>query len=145
MKGISRAFPHVFNLVHISPYAVIFLPSAQAVSFSSPMVVRVRQNDIDILYFLERKTNFPEWVKVMERRETGNTDVIKGMLLENVGISFLPRFVIQDYLDSGQLAVLSTPFAEIEMWSQLIYHKNKWLTPQMEAFLDLMVRRLSGS
>ncbi len=131
MKGISRAFPHVFNLVHISPYAVIFLPSAQAVSFSSPMVVRM--------------SNFPEWVKVMERRETGNTDVIKGMLLENVGISFLPRFVIQDYLDSGQLAVLSTPFAEIEMWSQLIYHKNKWLTPQMEAFLDLMVRRLSGS
>ena len=98
---------------------------------------RVRQNDIDILYFLDRKTNFPEWVKVMERRENGNT--------ENVGISFLPRFVIQDYLDSGQLAVLSTPFAEIEMWSQLIYHKNKWLTPQMEAFLDLMVRRLSGS
>ena len=29
----------------------------------------VRQNDIDVLYFLDRRTNFPEWVKVAERRE----------------------------------------------------------------------------
>lgn len=161
---------------------------------------KVRQNDIDILYFLDRKTNFPDWVKVMEHREsavfvasasnplasrktlsmeellrepflltekgisyryameqvlaadgielhpfleTGNTDVITNMLRKGAGVSFLPRFVVKDYIERGQLAVLPAPFPEIEMWSQLIYHKNKWLTPQMNQFLRLMVKRLS--
>lgn len=30
----------------------------------------VRQNDIDLLYFLDQRTNFTEWVKVVERRES---------------------------------------------------------------------------
>ena len=29
----------------------------------------VRQNEIDLLYFLDRKTDFPEWIKVSEHRE----------------------------------------------------------------------------
>ena len=27
----------------------------------------VRQNDVDVLFFLDKKTDFPEWVKVLER------------------------------------------------------------------------------
>ena len=29
----------------------------------------VQRNEIDLLYFLDRKTNFPEWIKVAERPE----------------------------------------------------------------------------
>ena len=29
----------------------------------------VRQNDVDLLYFLDKRTYFPEWVKVFERPE----------------------------------------------------------------------------
>ena len=29
----------------------------------------VRQNDIDLLFFLDKRIDFPEWVKVSERKE----------------------------------------------------------------------------
>lgn len=128
----------------------------------------VRQNDIDLLFFLDKRIDFPEWVKVSERKEeiffvasaaspladrkkipldelveqpflltehgisyryafeqmvaqnglevhpfleTGNTDIITRMLLHNMGVSFLPGYVVQDYLRSGQLVALDVDAA----------------------------------
>lgn len=161
----------------------------------------LRQNDIDILYFLDQKTYFPEWVKVSEQPENiffvasansdlagqkqitierllqeplyltekgisyryameqflaakgyelhpvwevGNTDVITRFLLKNKGISFLPEYVVHDYIKSGQLTVLDTECKEIVMWSQLVYHRNKFVTPQMKLFLELMVKHMQS-
>lgn len=159
----------------------------------------LRQNDIDILYFLDEKIYFPEWVKVSEQPEkiffvassdsplsgmknipieqllqeplyltergisyryameqflaakgyelhpfweVGNTDVITRFLLKNKGISFLPEYVVHDYIQNGQLVVLDTECAEIVMWSQLVYHRNKCVTPQMNLFLELMSKHI---
>lgn len=32
----------------------------------------------------------------------------------------------------------------IQMWSQLVYHRDKYMTPQLERFLELMKSRLGG-
>lgn len=155
----------------------------------------VRRNDVDLLYFLDKKTDFSEWNKVLERPEpivfvapadhplagqpqiplqtilaeplvltergisyrydleqllaarglelhpfleTGNTGIIVDMLLHHAGLSFLPRYVVQTYLESGALTILSVDAPSIQMWSQLVYHRNKWITPQIEQFLSLM-------
>ena len=76
--------------------------------------------------------------------ETGNTDILTQMLLKNMGVSFLPEFVVRDYLADGRLAALDTVCPEIEMWSQLVYHRNKLVTPQMEIFLDLMKKNMES-
>ena len=47
---------------------------------------------------------------------------------------------MRDYLKSGRLVVLDTQCPEIHMWSQLVYHRDKCLTPQMEHFMELMVK-----
>ena len=70
--------------------------------------------------------------------EIGNTDVICTMLLRSSCISFLPLFAVQEYIKKKQLAVLKVPEVEITMWSQLFYHKHKWVTPQMELFIKLL-------
>ena len=75
--------------------------------------------------------------------ETGNTDVLTQMLLKNMGVSFLPEFVVRDYLADGRLVALDTVCPEIEMWSQLVYHRNKLVTPQMEIFIELMRNLIS--
>ena len=72
--------------------------------------------------------------------EVGNTDVITRFLLENRGISFLPEFVVRDFINSGRLVELDTECDEIIMWSQLVYHRNKYVTPQMKVFIDLMLK-----
>ena len=160
----------------------------------------VRQNEIDLLYFLDRKTDFPEWIKMAEHREravfvassahplaeerhisverllkeplvltergisyryeleqalatdgialepfleTGNTDVITRLVRENRGVSFLPEFVVREDLESGRLTELSVDCPQIELFSQLVYHRNKLVTPQMELFIRLLEERIS--
>ena len=74
--------------------------------------------------------------------EIGDTEVIIEMLLNKAGISFLPQYLVQKYIDSGQLASIGTDLPPIENWSQLVYHKNKYVTPQMKAFIDLVKKHV---
>ena len=74
--------------------------------------------------------------------EVGNTDVITRFLLKNKGISFLPEYVVRDHIKNGDLAVLHTECEEITMWSQLVYHRNKFVTPQMKLFLELLAEHM---
>ena len=158
----------------------------------------LRQNDADLLFFLDQKIYSPDWIKLLERPErvhfvasaqcplagrknipipqllaqplflteqgvsyryameqalaaqgfelhpvleVGNTDVITRFLLDNEGISFLPEYVVREHLRNGRLVILDTQCPDIPMWSQLVYHRNKFVSPQMRVFLQL----LSGS
>lgn len=195
---LISVFPPIFmEFGRLCPHVEVSTQTA----LLSDLFGMLQQNDIDILYFLDRKTNFPEWIKVAERPETaffvasarsplagerqiplerlleepflltekgvsyryameqilaadgielhpfletGNTDVITKMLLQNRGVSFLPEFVVRDYIRDGALVVLDTACPEISMWSQLVYHKNKCVTPQMERFMEVMLRHIGG-
>ncbi|MNN96113.1 LysR substrate binding domain protein [compost metagenome] len=75
--------------------------------------------------------------------EIGNTDVILKFLLSNIGISFLPYFVVRQLVESGELSIIHLDNISIQMWSQLAYHKNKLVTPQMKKFMDLMIKHTS--
>lgn len=72
----------------------------------------------------------------------GNTDVITRMLLQNHGVSFLPEYVVREYVADGRLAVLDVDCEPIVMWSQLVYHRNKDVTPQMNQFIELMQKHI---
>ena len=76
--------------------------------------------------------------------EVGSTDVITRFLLAGEGISLLPEFVVREHLEKGELVVLHPQCPPILMWSQLVYHRNKYVTPLMALFLDLMKQRLQG-
>lgn len=66
------------------------------------------------------------------------------MLLQGSSLSFLPLYVVRDYIASGELAIIDVDCPEVRMWSQLVYHKNKWVTPQMEIFIHLLKRDIGS-
>ena len=70
--------------------------------------------------------------------ELGNTEVIKQLVLEGVGLTLLPHFVVKDELAAGSLIMLKVADAPIEIWRQLIYHKRKWVTPPMQAMIEMI-------
>lgn len=72
--------------------------------------------------------------------ELGRTDIITTMLAHGIGISFLPDFVTQAGVDAGTLAYLDVVDVEVEVWKQLIYHKNKWISRSLRAFLEYVKR-----
>ena len=69
--------------------------------------------------------------------EIGSTEFIIHMLLTNTGISFLPKFTVQRELQQKQLTALNVRGFQMQTWRQIFYHKNKWVTREMQEFLRL--------
>ena len=72
--------------------------------------------------------------------EIGRTDVISKIVSESEMLAFLPDFVTKPYVDAGQLCYLDVSDFGVEIWKQLIYHKNKWISRALRAFLDFVIR-----
>ena len=68
--------------------------------------------------------------------EIGRTDIITSVLVENNMISYLPDFVTEELVASGKLCYLDVCDMSIDIWKQLIYHKNKWMSKSMRLFID---------
>ena len=68
--------------------------------------------------------------------EIGRTDIITTMIAENNMVSFLPDFVTKDLVASGVLCYLDVCDIHVDIWKQLIYHKNKWISKSMKTFID---------
>ena len=68
--------------------------------------------------------------------EIGRTDIITSMIAQSNMISYLPDFVTKPLIESGELVYLDVCDMNIDIWKQLIYHKNKWLSRSMKAFID---------
>ena len=68
--------------------------------------------------------------------EIGRTDMITSLIAEGDMISFLPDFVTREMIDEGRLCYLDVCDMSIEIWKQLIYHKNKWMSKSLKVFID---------
>lgn len=88
-------------------------------------------------YELERLLSSQE-MEIRPVLEIGNTETIIHLLEEGMGVSFLPSFSVEKAIKQGSLSRIQTDIPTIQMCSQLIYHKNKWVTPQMQSFITIV-------
>mgnify|MGYP001200779793 CR=1 FL=1 len=68
--------------------------------------------------------------------ETGNTDLICSLVAQNAGITFLPDFAMKSCESSGSLVFLDISDFEIEIWAQVLHHRDKWVSPEMKAVIE---------
>ena len=68
--------------------------------------------------------------------EIGRTDIITSILAQSNMISYLPDFVTKPLIESGSLCYLDVTDMNIDIWKQLIYHKNKWISKSLKAFIE---------
>ena len=68
--------------------------------------------------------------------EIGSTNLICSLIEQGMGISFLPDYVTAPKVKAGKLFYLNVADFEIEVWKQLLYHRDKWVSPQMESVLQ---------
>lgn len=72
--------------------------------------------------------------------ESGNAGRICSLLEQGAGVSFLPDYVTDDAVAAGRLVRLSVPDFSIDVWKQLLYHRNKWISPQIRAVMEHLRR-----
>lgn len=68
--------------------------------------------------------------------EVGNIEAIKRFAISNLGITLLPIMTVEKELKNNQLTILNLNKCKFNMMSQILYHKNKWITPAMKAFIS---------
>ena len=71
--------------------------------------------------------------------EIGRTDMITSLVANGDMISFLPDFVTKEYIDSGELCYLDIKDMNMEIWKQLIYHKNKWMSKPLRTLINYII------
>lgn len=69
--------------------------------------------------------------------ETGSVQAIKQFTMSGLGITLLPKVAVDDEINSGKLVPLNWEGPDFGIISQVLYHKNKWISPALKEFLNL--------
>lgn len=70
--------------------------------------------------------------------EIDNTGTIIKLIKNGLGISFLPEYTVKESVERNELVILDVEDCSIQFWSQLFNNKNKWVTPPMEGFINII-------
>ncbi len=75
-------------------------------------------------------------LEIMPVLEIGRTDIITHVIAQSDMISYLPDFVTREMVESGELCYLDVRDMQIDIWKQLIYHKNKWMSKSLKTVIE---------
>jgi DNA-binding transcriptional LysR family regulator len=74
--------------------------------------------------------------------EFSSVEAIKQCVLAGMGIGLLPEIVIACELRKKQFTVMNWHGAKMSIATHIVWHKDKWISPGMQAFLDVLKDRL---
>lgn len=69
--------------------------------------------------------------------EFNNVEAIKQCVMAGMGIAILPQVAVAAEIDDGRLAALAWDVPNFEIVTQMVWHKDKWLSPALSAFLEI--------
>ncbi|MFB1098487.1 LysR family transcriptional regulator [Terribacillus sp. JSM ZJ617] len=68
--------------------------------------------------------------------EFQSAEAIKQCAISGIGIAFLPEIVTEAEVNRGELVVLPWPIQDLNVYTQISWHKDKWLSPIIVAFIE---------
>jgi len=77
--------------------------------------------------------------------EFTSVETIKQCVALGMGIACLPAIVAESDIAAGKLASLRWPRVDLSMRTLVVWHKDKWLSPAMSAFISMLRQRLALS
>ena len=70
--------------------------------------------------------------------ELVSTEAIKRSVAGNLGVAYLPRFMVEEELRCGLIRELPVSIENNRITTVCTYHKNKWVTPAIDLFINLL-------
>lgn len=77
-----------------------------------------------------------ESIELQPVLEAGRADVLCALAEQGIGIAFLPDYVTDAAVSRGSLVRLKLEGFSPELWRQVLYHRDKWLSRPMEQVLS---------
>ncbi|GGD62502.1 LysR family transcriptional regulator [Paenibacillus nasutitermitis] len=75
--------------------------------------------------------------------EFSSAEAIKQCAISGIGIAFLPQLAVSGELERGELVVLPWEMSELRVATQMAWHREKWISPAILAFLNVARESLS--
>lgn len=73
--------------------------------------------------------------------ELWSIPTIKNLVKNNMGVTYLPKFAVQEELNQGSLVEIQTDIPNKKITAVCAHHKNKWLSPLMHLFINLCINK----
>ena len=89
---------------------------------------------VDLKHLLEK-----ERIEANTILEFGSLESIKQCVKYELGISLLPEIVVQEELQRGELAVLPVAGLDIPIQAQMLFHRDKWMSPPLLALENVIL------
>jgi DNA-binding transcriptional LysR family regulator len=67
--------------------------------------------------------------------EFHSIEVIKQCVMSGMGVAVLPAIDVAGEVQSGRIAILPWAGPALQVVTQVVWHKDKWLSPALHAFL----------
>ena len=75
--------------------------------------------------------------------EISSVEVLRQFAVHGLGITFFSQRAVARELSSGSLIALQWQGPSFNIQAQLAYHRDKWLSPTLQTFIDLCRSRLT--
>lgn len=69
-------------------------------------------------------------------------EAIKQYVISGFGVSYLPKISVEKEISEGKLVEIDYNGPKFFAYAQLIYHKDKWLSPSIKTFLNMAIDEL---
>lgn len=70
--------------------------------------------------------------------EIDSTSVISELVAKGLGIALLPEYCVKESLEKGSLVKIDADIEEQIYYSQVLCHKNRWISPFIKAFVETL-------
>ena len=77
--------------------------------------------------------------------EFSSVEALKQCAMAGMGIGLLPEIVVAAELQRKQLRSLAWVGPDLDIATHIVWHKDKWLSPGMVAFLELLQEKLQAA
>lgn len=71
-----------------------------------------------------------------------SVEAIKQCVIGGMGITFLPRMAVAAEIEAGRLRPLPLPDLDFQVYTQIVLHPDKWVSPALAAFLDVVRQKI---
>lgn len=95
-------------------------------------------SDITFLRSELSKEAYSRGLEITPVIQTESSNIILRLVRQNLGISFLPEHLAYSAFMDGKIAVLPVSDYSLAFQVHIFYHKNKFLSPQMIALIQII-------
>ncbi|KOS68208.1 LysR family transcriptional regulator [Lysinibacillus contaminans] len=72
--------------------------------------------------------------------ELWSIEAIKRCVMSGLGISYLPLMTVKEEIQEGTLKIIPCVGDLKQIFSQVAYHKNKWISPALTMFIEITLK-----